>query len=571
MLLFTLLAGADNAGAQTDAGATATPTPTATATPAYALTPTSQSEAAASADQSSSPTFTFPAGMSQDTKDEYRKAVGEIHRFSQQRFGVSADINNLNVNIVNNLSSPGITNPYLGIGRVTININHTARGDRDWQRTLVPCKVRCEDSGSKPIIARGVLAHEYFHAVQANLEGSLYRNRLIPAIKGVPLVWLYEGSAEHFRYAYLNHIGVFDYLDIRDGALEKGLSTDDLLRIYETYNPIRTHGGKKGDGNTKTQYQLGVIAIQYLIEQTDEESLIDYFLSSRFRFIYFRYVDDETIFEEVFGVSVDNFYTSFEAHRASGFPKPGAPLISSDAPPTGEPPTPTPTYTPSPTPTNVPEGVTPEPTPTYTPTLSPTPISSQPSDPEAVFARVSEFEGQMGTLQTLINEVLQAVARLANRVESIETAYPTPTPSPTPTATPLPPGCIRHIGAGWLIDAWSSDCLYAEVPHEGLPGLRYARFYTFTLDAPANVTIRLKSSDVAPYLYLLEGAGKDGAVLYGRWTYTMEHDTFMEVGLGQVDLEAGAYTIVSTTYNPQTAGNFRLELIIPPSAISGSR
>ena len=113
LLLFTLLANADNVGAQTPLGGTATRTSTATATPAYALTPTPlgetipqtdivfvdtvdagihivegaidaerqehskthplpQSDAAASADQSSGPTWTFPDDMSQDLKDKYR-------------------------------------------------------------------------------------------------------------------------------------------------------------------------------------------------------------------------------------------------------------------------------------------------------------------------------------------------------------------------------------------------------------------------------------------------------------------------------------------------------------------
>ena len=44
-------------------------------------------------------------------------------------------------------------------------------------------------------------------------------------------------------------------------------------------------------------------------------------------------------------------------------------------------------------------------------------------------------------------------------------------------------------------------------------GDRYTRFYTFTLDEAADVTITLES-DEDTYLYLLEGHGRNGTVLY---------------------------------------------------------
>ena len=46
-------------------------------------------------------------------------------------------------------------------------------------------------------------------------------------------------------------------------------------------------------------------------------------------------------------------------------------------------------------------------------------------------------------------------------------------------------------------------------------GERHARFYTFTLDEAADVTITLES-DEDTYLYVLQGHGKDGETLHSE-------------------------------------------------------
>ena len=141
-------------------------------------------------------------------------------------------------------------------------------------------------------------------------------------------------------------------------------------------------------------------------------------------------------------------------------------------------------------------------------------------------------------------------------LESTPTATPTPTtiPTATPTrasASTLAPGCIRNIGLGWLTGAWNADCLSDKTPATAKAGTRYARFYTFTLDTPATVTVSISSTDVAhTYLYLLEGRGNEGSIVNRGDARITEQ------------LQAGTYTIEATTYDTETAGAFTLTMDI---------
>ena len=121
----------------------------------------------------------------------------------------------------------------------------------------------------------------------------------------------------------------------------------------------------------------------------------------------------------------------------------------------------------------------------------------------------------------------------------------------------MAPGCIRKIGLGWLTGAWNADCLSDKTPPTAKTGTRYARFYTFTLDAPKSVTVSIASADVADaYLYLLEGVGNDGSVVNRGNSRISEQ------------LQAGTYTIEATTYELETAGNFTLSMDISTAGVS---
>lgn len=375
LLLFALLANAGSTDAQQSATATRTPTPTSspightpTPTPFAVATPQPddvlidsvdagihiidglidaeqrehsettrpQNGAAPSADQTSAPIWSFPDDMPQDLRDKYRAAFEVMHQLSEQRFGVSVNIAKLNVEVVNALDwACGVAYSRDAEGRQTIVVVHSCRSS--------------SGTGEVTEIASAVMAHEYFHALHFELENDAITNRIS---------WLYEGGSEHFKNIYLHHIGAINYIDIRDylNSLAPSVRAN-IIQGYQSYPPLRTHGRGGRGSDISVIYEIGLLAVQYLLEQTGARAQTDFFRRSR----------DKT-FEDIYGVSLDTFYTSFEAHLAAGLPLPGAPFLA---------PTATPTYGPTQTPT-----ATLTPSPTHTPTATATPGPTRTPAPE---------------------------------------------------------------------------------------------------------------------------------------------------------------------------------------------
>ena len=79
----------------------------------------------------------------------------------------------------------------------------------------------------------------------------------------------------------------------------------------------------------------------------------------------------------------------------------------------------------------------------------------------------------------------------------------------TGTTMPAPDPCVTALGTltGTVTEtgSWADDC--DSVNRSG----SYAHFYTFTLEAETEVTIDLTSEE-DPFLYLLQGEGRDGTV-----------------------------------------------------------
>ena len=208
------------------------------------------------------------------------------------------------------------------------------------------------------------------------------------------------------------------------------------------------------------------------------------------------------------------------------------------------------------------------PTPTPTGTASPTPSAT----PGTIAERVTGLEGEVGMLNTLITRLTNAINDLIARVMRLEesgTVAPTATPTLTPTRVPGVPTatpsatatptvaahCIRKMGLGWLTGAWSraSGCTSTKTPENAEAGTRYARYYTFTLDAPSDVTVMVTSEDVSrTYVYLLEEVGNHGAIVATHASRIAQR------------LQPGNYTIEATTYNPRAVGDFTLTLDIRP-------
>ena len=128
------------------------------------------------------------------------------------------------------------------------------------------------------------------------------------------------------------------------------------------------------------------------------------------------------------------------------------------------------------------------------------------------------------------------------------------TPEPEPGPEPEVDACIESVDGNATVEAnWDDNCLSDKAALSGT-GDRYARFYTFTLNEAADVTILLES-DEDTYLYLLSGHGRSGTVLYREDDIVYGVDTDSRLS---ENLQAGDYTIEATTYYAQTDGDFTL-------------
>ena len=265
-------------------------------------------------------------------------------------------------------------------------------------------------------------------------------------------------------------------------------------------------------------------------------------------------------------------------------------------------PTPTPTSTsgtdePTPTPTST--TVTDAPAPTLTPTATgvSTPVGDGISEFEEQVGALRDRAGtlqDMGTLNRLIESLRGLINALTDRVAELEGISPAATPTHTPTATNTPvtvlettptptatstsirtatatltptatsvsalaPGCIRSISLGWLTGTWNADCQSTKTPPTAKEGTRYARYYAFTLDAPSRITVTVSSTEVRDtYLYLLRGSGNEGEIVNRGTSEIVEQ------------LYTGTYTIEATTYNLETAGAFTLTMDISTTGVSAA-
>ena len=191
---------------------------------------------------------------------------------------------------------------------------------------------------------------------------------------------------------------------------------------------------------------------------------------------------------------------------------------------------------------------TPTPTPTIMPTATPTPTATPLS-----------YEALVGKVAALETKLTEHASRLAALEIASAITPPTPTPTATPTPTPTSVAvaaddvCVERLpGSGRVsaIGRWAADCVSANPPDNQT---YYARFYTFTLRAAAEVNITL-SSAASPYLFLLEGEGTGGAVKHQTGA-----DGASSVGI-TASLGAGDYTIEASTYDSGSLGEFTLEV-----------
>ena len=127
----------------------------------------------------------------------------------------------------------------------------------------------------------------------------------------------------------------------------------------------------------------------------------------------------------------------------------------------------------------------------------------------------------------------------------------------TLTETPADPCLVPFTEDITINGAWDGACPSNREPEPyGGSGARFARYYSFALDAAADVSIMLTSSEDT-YLYLLDGASKEGPDLYENDDITPGSDLNSRI---EQQLQPGEYTIEATTYNSQKTGEFTLEV-----------
>ena len=125
-------------------------------------------------------------------------------------------------------------------------------------------------------------------------------------------------------------------------------------------------------------------------------------------------------------------------------------------------------------------------------------------------------------------------------------------PEPDPESDP----CVENLGtltgAASRTGTWTSGC--GSQNREG----RYARYYTFNLSQETDLVVDLTSAEDT-YLFLLEGAGKEGDV-EGENDDVESGNTNSRL---TITVGAGTYTVEATTYSEGATGDFTLRIAGP--------
>ena len=135
-----------------------------------------------------------------------------------------------------------------------------------------------------------------------------------------------------------------------------------------------------------------------------------------------------------------------------------------------------------------------------------------------------------------------------------------------------PDPCVEQLtGDGIVNGSWTTGSECVSENREGDGTGAYARYYTFTLTEQSELTITLESTEDA-YLYLLEGAGRDGKQVAENDDIDRDGGDYNSRIVGT--FEPGDYTIEATTYEAEVSGTFTLTVeglgdsAIPPGPSS---
>ena len=182
--------------------------------------------------------------------------------------------------------------------------------------------------------------------------------------------------------------------------------------------------------------------------------------------------------------------------------------------------------------------------------------------------KTTEFRTENDDIETGVNSNSRIVETLEAGTYTVEAttygagetgdfALAISVPQEGGTEPPATDSCVQDMGTltGGLTQtgSWADDC--ESTNREG----RYARYYSFTLAEETDVTVELTSTQ-DPYLFLLQGAGRDGAVDEENDDIVAAVDTNSRIAK---TLAAGTYTIEATTYSVGSTGEFTLSITGP--------
>lgn len=226
---------------------------------------------------------------------EWRAEADRVAAFYARRFGIDAI--DVTVRIAADQASfrEAINNNGLERAALNRNVGCFAYDERIFVRLDHEC-------------ARGdgMLAHEYFHALQW---------RLAPDHAGSPRnrgpVWLVEGTAEYVAGAYREAAGLATSQPL---APHSG-DADALRALYESEVTLWSVGTDTrqlaGPRVDRDRYLIGSLAADLLVRRAGERALLD----------YFRLLPDRThwpdAFADAFGVSVEEFRHEVDARRVA--------------------------------------------------------------------------------------------------------------------------------------------------------------------------------------------------------------------------------------------------------------
>lgn len=154
-------------------------------------------------------------------------------------------------------------------------------------------KLPITDSGK-----RAVVAHEIYHVWHKSVDGSPGNNNRDPQSPGATPLWFIEGMANFMGFAIAHHDGATTYAS--------GRASQIVPYMRSSSKPLSEHIGWN-----VSPYGIGQAASEYLIASIGVEKVFDIYRKAGLG------KDFAVAFEESAGISLNEFYSRFEASRSN--------------------------------------------------------------------------------------------------------------------------------------------------------------------------------------------------------------------------------------------------------------